>query len=371
MGSITLGIVVVILGYILNFLASQLDILTPNIQLNDSSCEIYESLQGPGDFEIYSNFIISGVDDRFPLLQDEKAVLDAKDGKLILFDTQADKITTLKLQDFPKDRLAFHPAGMYNMDHILYVVNHASRRGGERIEKFSISKTGSMFSILGSDHSLELKWEESILLPDNYMGMFNDIVFVSQDEFYATTWSSSKNNLTDPKKEPIDTFFKLFYWLYTRSTYLLKCKVVKRAAECSILDSGYMMSGVLLADNKLFATDKLAKKLFVYMKNTAEGFKKVREIDLPIYPDNIMYSSEDRRLYIGGYRQKYGLVFPSLDRELPGQINGVLIKLDTKNYGIELAVSTNKYTGVSVGTKLNGRVFLGSWYQKGILVCPE
>jgi hypothetical protein len=64
--------------------------------------------------------------------------------------------------DFPKDRLAFHPPGMYNMDHILYVVNHALRRGTERIEKFSISKTGSMFSILGSDYSLELKWEESI-----------------------------------------------------------------------------------------------------------------------------------------------------------------------------------------------------------------
>lgn len=361
-GAIVLGFFAALLSFFTYQLLDKFDILTKHYNINDSECELFETPLGPEDFVLYEDFIISGVDDRVALFMKPNATLTAPDGQLIAIDTHTGKYTPLQLTNFPSKEFAFHPHGLYNIKETLYVLNHAWHRGGERIEKFIISKSSS---------SLNITWKESILIPDTYLGMLNDIAFYSDNEFFATTWTPLPDSPTGPHTDMVTSLYKLGSWLFTNSTYLLHCKVTNGTADCSQFDSGKMMNGVTIVNKRLFAVDTVAKKLKVYLMGRSRVFKKEREVDLPIHPDNILYYHEEQSLYIGGYDRQIDMILSGLNLEEKPQVPGALIKVIPSEFEIETVVSTDKYSGISVGQKIHDRFFLGSWAEKGVFVCPS
>jgi hypothetical protein len=361
-GAIILGLFAALLSFFTYQLLDKFDLLTKHHNINDSECELFETPLGPEDFILYEDFIISGVDDRVALFMKPNATLTAPDGQLIAIDTHTGKHTPLELKNFPSEEYAFHPHGLYKINETLYVLNHAWHRGGERIEKFTISKSSS---------SLNITWKESILIPDTYLGMLNDIAFYSDNEFFATTWTPLRDSLTGPETDMVTSLYKLGSWLFTNSTYLLHCKVTNGTSDCSQFDSGKMMNGVMLVNKRLFAVDTVAKKLKVYLMGRSRVFKKEREVDLPIHPDNILYYHDEQSLYIGGYTRQIDIILSGLNLEEKAEVPGALIKVIPSDFKIETVVSTDRYSGISVGQKVHDRFFLGSWVEKGVFVCPS
>ena len=201
--------------------------------------------------------------------------------------------------------------------------------------------------------------------------MLNDIAFYSDNEFFATTWTPLPDSPTGPDTDVATSIYRLGSWLFTNSTYLLHCKVKDGTANCSHLDSGKMMNGVMLVNHRLFAVDTVAKKLKVYLMNRKRVFKKEREVDLPIHPDNILYNHKEQSLYIGGYTRQIDIILSGLNLEKRAEVPGALIKVIPSEFKIETVVSTDKYSGISAGQKVHDSFFLGSWAEKGVLVCPS
>lgn len=75
--------------------------------------------------------------------------------------------------------MAFHPHGIYLFEkRLLYIINHAFKYGGERVEVFSITKSPTV----------EVTYLRTIQFPDSTIGTLNDIVVVAEDSFYVTKW---------------------------------------------------------------------------------------------------------------------------------------------------------------------------------------
>ncbi len=61
-------------------------------------------------------------------------------------------------------------------DRLLYVINHAFGKGGERVEVFELK----------TSPELKITYSRSIRFPDKYAGNLNDLVMIGLDEFYIT-----------------------------------------------------------------------------------------------------------------------------------------------------------------------------------------
>ena len=150
---------ILILSVLIGFLVYLNDRLgnffTEDFKLNDESCKVIENggPEGPEDMVQWEHFLLIS---EFNLL---KVFLiggpnSAPNGSIWAYDLEHSTIYKLRIKNFPKN-IDFHPHGIDIFGDELYVINHAYKRGGERIE---------VLRITNSEH-LELVYKSSIEVP--------------------------------------------------------------------------------------------------------------------------------------------------------------------------------------------------------------
>ena len=96
-----------------------------------------------------------------------------------------------ELHGFPQD-LHFYALGMNIYDNrLLYVINHAYDKGGERVEVFTVEKDAQT--------GVQLTYKKSIRFPDRFAGMLNDIVAIGEDEFYISHFMPTAHDINTGK----------------------------------------------------------------------------------------------------------------------------------------------------------------------------
>jgi hypothetical protein len=134
-------------------------------------------------------------------------------------------------RNFPRG-VAFHPHGIYLLrtesQLLLYVINHAYSEGGERIEVFSYET---------EEEITHLKYLYSLRQSDYFdkraMGRLNDILVISEDEFYVTTYwpvpDDPVRGQTDLDRNIFSKLHGVAMWIGARygllNTYVYRCTV--------------------------------------------------------------------------------------------------------------------------------------------------
>jgi hypothetical protein len=163
--------------------------------INDK-CFLIPGAIGIEDMFEYENVLIGGSDNRLKLWESNESVI-TEDGSLVIIDPQEFKITKKFIKNFPVE-IAFHPHGLYIYKNMIYVINHAYSKGGERIEVIEIKGKNS--------NDIEFLYKRSLILNDNLIGISNDLAVVGDnDELFFTSYLP----FSDAKEgRPKRNFFK-------------------------------------------------------------------------------------------------------------------------------------------------------------------
>uniref|UniRef100_A0A6B2L681 Uncharacterized protein n=1 Tax=Arcella intermedia TaxID=1963864 RepID=A0A6B2L681_9EUKA len=348
-----------------------------------------EGLVGAEDFAEYKGVLITGTDDRISLWE-LGTPAGTPSGGLFVVDPVGDGVRRLNLGGFPWDTLAFHPHGLFLHEHqgahFLYVVNHAYAKGGERIEVFAVSGEGF--------EDLEVTHHQSLLSPafEGLTGNLNDLLVTSDGHLLVTQYRAfpdfqdgrghhSKNWLGSVHA----ALNKVDILLGSKDCYIWSCQFSPekrgdthancvRASEAAVQPNGIHMA----ADGKIYVTSPPTRKIMVYTldhrKLTLE-----RYIDLPFPVDNLI-SLPDGSMMGGALVVHTFIKFVGTMEKLqqiPKNlfIDGGYVLLLPKegNYTphTSFILPGSLISGVSVATKINNKLFFGSWHDEGLLRCPQ
>ena len=99
------------------------------------------------------------------------------------------------------------PLGLDENEGKLYVINNAYEKGGERIE---------IFKIEGTENNLSLLYERSLLFPESFMGLLNDVIAISENEIITTTWLNFPDAIEGRTAGGFKSFLKRLYYLIAK-----------------------------------------------------------------------------------------------------------------------------------------------------------
>ena len=336
-------------------------------------CLKMPSSQAPEDTQRIpgTRHVLMGVDDRMTLWHTPgKGPNDTYPGGITTMKLPKDMadyplIHPVDIKDFPKD-VAFHPLGLHLRNETLYAINNAYQKGGERVELFKIE--GFKTSQLG------LKWEKSIQLPEYMYGIANDLVFISDTEFFITTWHSKPDG-PEGRSQCICSKLRiaLEYLLGLEWTYLYRCKAVEGEAQCKAVASGLLMNGVTLRGEELWVADTVGRNVR-RLKVEPEAVVEMERIETEYGVDNMEYDPATDKIFMGvqarawDYADFIQKAHSGLKPE--GGITGGCDELDPKTGSIRHILMQEKQNAVSSCARTGMFIVMGSWQDNHVLVCP-
>jgi len=201
--------------------------------------------KAPEDVQLIpgTNELLMGVDDRMALWNSPgKGPKDTPSGGISTMTVPKDssekpQIRPIELESWPKG-VAFHPHGLYIRNNELYVVNHAYSEGGERVEVFLISNVSAQ---------VRLTYSRSLLLPDYMLGIANEVVFVSEQDFFVSTWlprADTAQGRSHSLWRSLQGMLGMLLGL--EDTYVHRCRGTEGPVECRVVASGLSMNGMTL-----------------------------------------------------------------------------------------------------------------------------
>lgn len=365
-----MGIVSVVLALIIGIFANigyvvfkSIDYFDEVTSFKDEKCVKIGTTKGPEDLVVYGKYVLSGFDNRESLWGQEDGALHTSNGGISIIDIHTKSSETLPIKNFPD--ILFHPHGMQLINNsTLYVVNHAYNRGAERIDKLQLSEL---------DGKVTLEYLSSVLLPDQHYGRINAAKFINENEFYATVWLPWSDTPTGRSTGVVESYCRLGTWLFRRSSPLYHCKVVEGSAVCTVQDYGYMMNGVEIYQDKVFASDAIDKKLYVYLRQSDNSLLRIRTLELPLHPDNIILSLYDSHLYIGCFSRVIDDMghHEAMSRGIDVPIPGGVLKVNPIEFSVQTLLKTSKLSGISSAVSTEEYLVAGSWTDSGVLLCPN
>jgi len=347
--------------------------------INDEKCLRIKGAVGIEDIFEYKDVLIGGSDDRHKLWELPQFGMEkTEDGSLVVIDPNRQEIFKRPIKNFPKG-IAFHPHGIYIYNNLLYAINHAYSKGGERIEVFEI--IGSNFLDIEFIYQRSLIFEKKLKLS----GITNDLAVVGKnDELYITSYLPFSDSLEGrTNKSFLEKLLeKLVIMFKIKLTYIYYCKSIKSEFLCSqIPNTSSLMNNGIAFDykDKLYVSQPLEKRIRVFEINVND--KKQLKYIRDIYPgyagDNVYFNKDTKELYIGALGKiinHFGFIKDSkLTNNLPSSHDyefGAIEIETTKDDNVNvLTMFKNNLLGVSSAIKLNDSVYISSWADDGILVC--
>ena len=110
--------------------------------VNNKNCKVIRGGKGLEDFAQYDEGnLIGASNDNLKLWELEQfGINKSENGKIFVFNLQTETLKLHEIKGFPAD-IAFHPHGIHLYKQaFIYVINHAYKYGGERIEVIKIQK---------------------------------------------------------------------------------------------------------------------------------------------------------------------------------------------------------------------------------------
>lgn len=358
------SLLVVGISYLVYQTVIDLDIYKEFAVHSDSNCIRIALPSAPEDFVTFGKFLISGIDDRDTLWGTETGVALADDGGLVAIDPIAQTYSNITLTNFPA-HTAFHPHGLYLYDeNILYVINHAYRKGGERIDIFQLTL---------QDGKVVAQYVMPISFPDTFLGALNDLVVLNKNEMYVTTWLPWPDNPDGRGIGFLETILRVLFYKITKMTHVFHCDIENNTPHCKSADSGYLMNGVQIINQTLIAADAAVKKLKFYAIKPDKQLVLEKELDMNCAIDNLHYDEKENALYSGcGTRTiDYIKHIDALSSGEHTMIPSSILKVDLNNYTVQEVIMTDKYSGASSAMPYGDKLVLGSWTDSGVFICPK
>ena len=291
---------------------------------------------------------------------------------VFLFSTQALTLVDYPFPDFHPHGIALRstPTGL-----TAYVVNHRVV-GGDDSAGFSTFDSVSVFAVNveeGTARFLSDKTSPAFRSINNLALLTDSDAFVTNYRYY----------------NPVDPLALLETYLQLPWSYLLRCDLgdpaVTGEAACKIVaDKIKMANGVEIdkAGEKVYVAGSLAKQLLPF-ELEGEALVPLPPVPLGQLPDNISWGNDDT-LLIAGHPKAFKFMAHGLDPEnveSPCQVDYYHVPddaLHTVHLSEKSVPKVNHPTGkgtpaISACTTMavagNGRSYVGSVYQRGILEC--
>ena len=369
-----------------------LDLNRPVAELNSHNCRLLKGLIGAEDIIKFGNYLIAPSDDRIKLWEHPDYLANkVSDGGLYLIDPESEKIRKLELNGFP-NTVAFHPHGMYfTKTNLLYVINHAYNKGGERVEVFEIDKFFPEFSF----DTLKIKYKYSILFDDIHMGRLNDLVVLEtgKDEIYITSYLA----FADPKNGrdvAVNKFSKLktfgtlalllnwshvYYCNGVNQVNVANCIQIKSERVSSVQNTGIAYDS---KNDLLYLVRPLEKeiKLFKIDQDNHSVLHYQGDIKLNHNPDNAFFDEEANAITLGVGGKPldffnyidHSISNTNSNKDVPCWCGAEIVNLNATSIpykGEVIVMQNDKMCGISSAIIVKSKVFMGSWAAQGVLVC--
>jgi hypothetical protein len=374
MSKTTIPLIALILApFICYMIYNYIEIFKPNIRsksYNDLGCKVIgKNFKGIDKLIRHSDYFLGTSDDRVELF---KHNFNITNGSIIAYHPNGDKVDKIPLEEFPN--IAFHPGSMYIHNNILYVINHAYNKGGERIDSFKLhTAAGGRLSLI---------YQKSFLFGEEFNGMFSDLVVLSHDRFYITVTKPNPDRNDGPVYNPWNSFLNFMSTLLGfKHSYLLycnekdeqgnpKCKKVPQA-------NGVMLTGMTMNEiNKILYTSDINGDIKVYQLNkTYEEPFLNNTVKLDFNPIKVTFDEITNKLYVGGVSKLQQLIDYHIDvvynnKNPNNAAHSGSYEIDVANdYRETKLVSQNSTTPVASAYKLSDAVIMTSIYGEGILKC--
>ncbi|CAD8161971.1 unnamed protein product [Paramecium octaurelia] len=355
--------------------------------LNFSSIQQYENCQyldvdikGPEDMQQYNRTTIIVGSGNFQKLYAQNRIELEQQGiyAIINSDQQDFKIMQLQMIGYPKD-VALNIHGIYlkkqnNRDY-LFLINHAYKYGGERIEIFQVSE------------QLDLTYQHSILMEQQYNGILNDLIVIDKNRLLAT--------MSMPLSDPIEGRSSMSFWNFAQTlfiflaglkqTYVIDCRFetteVLIHPQCKKLQetSGNMLNGITWNRlNTIWVADSAQKGFSEYLiKGETLEFSRFLQTTTRI--DNVEFQEETNTIIFGQGLQFSGffsllsfMKTVDLQRDTQFEHWGSLSQFNLTSNSFEVLVqSKNLSKGISGGLASGQNLFIGSWCDISVMVCQK
>ena len=273
-------------------IAQYLDLGQTFHPINADTCKRLDTPEGPEDIIWIGDYALSVVDDRLDLFEFNN-VNTTYMGDIILITPYPLSFRNLPIVDYPEED-NFHPHGMYLHDNkTLFVINHGFNKGGERIDIMQVH----------FKPSIHIKYKRSITFPDKFMGVLQDLVAVSREEFFITQNRPCPDDKHHGRDHSLSSWIhNTFYHAFMDETHLHYCKDNFGVADChEEVISGGKLSGIGTDGEELFVNDAARKEV----KRYSVGLKHERHIELietiplPRACHNIEYDPGSGNFYLG------------------------------------------------------------------------
>lgn len=268
-------------------------------------------------------------------------------------------IYPVTLKDFP-EAVAFHPHGLYIQGEELYVINHAFKKGGERIEVFRIE---------GADSQVKLTYKRSILLPGYLQGIASDLVLLSPTDFMITAF---KEQLPARENSQAVAYLKAMMGLKQTSVY--RCTDTTVKVTCSVVANGALLNGITRRKDELFIADSLGKSIGRY-RATPDSLEWVASYSLDYTPIHLEYDPETDLIYISALSRVYDFL-TYVDQVSTGKVTDSDViasgctEFDPKTGFIRPIVMQKRQSGISSCARKGMFIAMGSLFDPHVLICP-
>jgi len=362
------AIFIFIFAFILYFLHFTLGFFYADDYSKMENCISLETPYGPEDLQTIGKYVVSGHSDRIQWIKNPAGRLDPKNnGGIILIDPENAKIIKPEILGLEKNKI-FNPQGIHVLNNkTLYVINQDHSLKRDFIEAFDI---------LEIDGKLAFNHTQTIyFFNPTYYTLIDDIHFISDSEFYATTWLLEPGF---PKTDLISDLKQSLASLILKPTSLLYCEVKFNMATCYLQDSGHMMNGVVSDGKYIYAVDTIGQTVNVYNIRAKDNLlTKIQTINLGMAADNIIYDEKTKKFYLGAFRLKeHVLAGNTLKKgEIPLIPGGVieLNKTGNNEWNVNLLFMQEKLSGISTALpwygKKSKKLILGTFLDNKIYIC--
>lgn len=337
---------------------------------NDEQCTNIKGVLGIADMIQYDYYLIGGADNHLQAsISNSFELTSLPNGQMVAFNTITKTFLFLLILNFPVD-IPFHPHGVFLFQNqFLYIINHSFTKG-ERVEIIRITNS-----------PLTLYYERSIVLPEGFNRITNDLVVIDKDELYITTSNAISQDNTDSiiKKNVFNylNFFSIIFRINLTYVYHYKKKTMTKVPYSNSLFN----NGIEYDSSKhlLYIAQTLHKRIRVVKVNpkSDSDVQFVKDINLQYAVNNISFDHNRQLLIATIVGKVYQTIQLSKHYSKKGntdidEIYGGALQIDiNKNNEVSLLVlNKNQLKGVSSALRLNTNIYLSSFADNGILICP-
>lgn len=350
---------------------------------NEDLCITVPGIMGAEDIVNYKGIGLAGSDDRAKLWYsgDTLNINELPNGHIYgIYPSRGPEkvaIRKIPIQKFPQE-ISFHPHGLSLYKNLLYVINHAYGKGGERIEVLEIHDSQD-------EQHLQLIYRDSILMEENSYGMYNDLMLLNENEFYITTWLPIPHSVKGVNLK--ETFWidikRILYSLFFKDTFIKFCNIQNKQAVCSKLPqtASSMNNGIAYNGNDLVLAAKPIEKTAVLYRLQGRELIFLKEFKTNFVVDNIDFDKETNAFFLSGMIRTLDFLLEEQEmkknfklnqlKEIKSGIEKIAINKNINEMKSELLFVQNDVTGASIGVKFKDYYLIGTPFYDGIAVCID